>query len=169
MAYSIKSTLSVNYRVMYCLLEKNWPLQWIPRFFLIYLATKIFKIDADLTKLWVEELGDDRRVPEAPPGPADHVYATKVFGHNFSNIKSRKEFFTSIWSSGTWEACFWWCLMPSRHFGGKQAYDWMDFVAIQATKSRIWVIYWVQIHLKEATMHHFNPLWLYNCDFCCFG
>ena len=53
----------------------NWPLEWIPRVFLIYLDTKISKIDADLTKLWAEGLGDDRVVPEAPPRPDDHVQA----------------------------------------------------------------------------------------------
>ena len=53
----------------------NWPLEWIPRVFVIYLDTKIAKIDADLTKLWAEELGDNLVVPEAPPRPADHEQA----------------------------------------------------------------------------------------------
>ena len=126
-------------------LEENWPLQWIPRFFLIYLATKFSKIEVDLTKSWVEELSHHRVVPEPPPRSADHVHAIKIFGHNFSNIQPRKHFFTSFWCFGTWEACFWWVWMPSRHIGEIQA-------------SIVWLGQWFYVKLQKLSVFFCHEL-----------
>ena len=86
-----------------------------------------------------EELSNNRVVPEPPPRSAYHVHAIKNFGHNFSNIKHRKHFFASIWSSGTWEACFWWFWKPSRHFGGKQ-----DIIE--------WILYSILVFIWKASI-----------------